>query len=69
MQNYRLYFLDVGGHVFSAEDQEARDDLAALEAARVRCKEHEIEIWQEARRVGRLKKGDGTLDASDRDSL
>jgi len=69
VRNYKLYSLDRNGRVFSVEDCEARDDLSALDAGRARCADNDVEVWQEGRRVGRLKKGNGGLDASDRESL
>ena len=56
MQTYRFYRLDLNGRVFSAEDCEAPDDPAALEAARAFCGQTEVEVWQEARRIGLLKR-------------
>lgn len=54
MQNYRFYYLDPHGHIARAEDIETSDDRFALDAAKGRCKEHPVEIWQEARRVACL---------------
>lgn len=54
MVRYRFYSLDERGHVVSAQDYEAVDDIAALEAAQKLCSLHPMEIWDGSRRVAQL---------------
>lgn len=69
MNQYKFYFLDENGHIFSAQDHLLRDDLDALAAAQKLNGDHVIEVWQGARQVARVKVGDAALNASDRRSL
>ena len=58
---YRLYYLDAGDHVISAEYLEVADDAAALAEAQGRCLLHQncvaVELWQATRRVGYYQRG------------
>lgn len=43
-----------------------RDDLSALAEAKTRSSTHTIEVWEGARKVARVKKGNVALACSDR---
>lgn len=66
---YKLYSIDRTGHVISRRDFVAHDDLAALLEAEQSCAKNEIEVWQGARRVARVKLANAPLDTTDRMSL
>lgn len=51
MLDYRFDFFDVDGQLVAVERLKARDDAAALQAARSFSSMHALEIWQNARRV------------------
>ena len=55
MIDYRVYRLDVEGHVLSRFEFEAADDSAALLHARQQMTEHDLEVWQLDRLVGTLR--------------
>ena len=55
MPSYRLYFLDANGHVRRRVDIECRDDDEAIEEARNRHVDHDIDLWCDSRRVKVLK--------------
>ena len=67
--DYKLYSLDASGHIVSAKDVVARDDLAALQEAEKDCDKFVVEVWQGARRVARVKIGNAPLGLEDRMSL
>jgi hypothetical protein len=70
MLEYKLYRLDSAAqHIICAKDLLARDDLDALREVEKICNVSAVEIWQGARRVGRVKKDNAELNASDRTSL
>ena len=70
MPEYKLYRLDnTAHHIVCAKDLLARDDLDALGEAEKICNASAVEIWQGARCVGRVKKDNAELNASDRSSL
>jgi hypothetical protein len=58
MANYKLYCLDDGGHIVRRHDIQSADDLSALKEAYKYCGEYSIEIWDGARRVSAVKKGE-----------
>jgi hypothetical protein len=60
MREYDVYYMDDNNGVVKRYNYIARDDTAALEKAREFCNEHEVEIWERVRYIGRLRK-DGTL--------
>jgi hypothetical protein len=65
-----LYRSDgVTQHIISAKDLVAQDDLDALKEAEKLCETYAVEIWQGARCVARIKKGNAALNASDPSSL
>jgi hypothetical protein len=68
-QYYRFYNLDQHGHIVKANDLSCSDDLDALKKAKALSADAEIEIWQAARRVARVKRGDAELNQRDRVSL
>jgi len=69
MPNYRLNYVNAENYIVSHIDRMYEDDLSALEKAWAMCRDHAIEIWQDKRRVARVKKGNAALDASDPQSL
>lgn len=69
MQKYRLKFLDPLNAAVMARDFQGSDDLAALAAAEHACHTHDVEVWQGARRVARVKKGNAPLNEADHESL
>ena len=79
MQNYRLKFLDPQNvdsrkidsqtDAVTGRDFQGSDDLAALAAAERACVSHDVEVWQGARRVARVKMGNAPLDEADHESL
>jgi hypothetical protein len=56
---YKLYCIGDDGHINKRHDYCAPDDLAALEQAHKLCGPHEVEVWERARFVARVK-ADGT---------
>jgi len=58
MDGYRAYTLDAQGHVLSRLEFEAADDAAALAHARQRMTDHDVEVWQLQRMIGRLRIAD-----------
>ncbi|HET7085137.1 MAG TPA: hypothetical protein VFI23_10225 [Rhizomicrobium sp.] len=67
--DYKLFGLDEAGHIVFEKDLLAYDDLAALREAEAACDNHVVEVWQGARRVARVKRGNAPLRATDRMSL
>ena len=63
---YKLYSLDETGHIVSAKDLLAHDDLAALREAETACQKNAVEVWQGARRVARVNLGNAPLRSTDR---
>jgi hypothetical protein len=56
MQEYRIYTLDKDGKIGSPPEViECEDDSAAFEHARQLLNGTAVEVWQTARRVGRLE--------------
>ena len=56
MPDYRAYLIDSNDHVISRRDLVAPTDEAALETARQYADGADVEVWQRARKVGRLSK-------------
>jgi hypothetical protein len=55
MPYYRLYHLDLHtGHINSAEEVHAPDDVAAIHSIQQGQSEHPLELWQEGRKVVRI---------------
>ena len=55
MSEYRIYVLGVDAQIIAAVKLERPNDDAAIESARELLDGHDIEIWQEARIVAKLK--------------
>ena len=64
--DYKFYRLDVLEHIVSSREVAAPDDLAALQEAEKDCEDYAVEVWQGARRVARVKRGNAPLNAEDR---
>jgi hypothetical protein len=56
VRRYRIYIVSLGGRVVGPPTViEAADDKLAVERARTLMAGHEIELWDDARLVGRFK--------------
>ena len=56
MPTYRIYQLDgVGGIPVPPIELEASNDLLALELAKLLVNGHAVDVWEQARHVGRLR--------------
>lgn len=64
MIEYRAYLLDGEGHIFSRIDLECEDDEHALTQARQYVDGCDVEVWQRARRVGKLTNHPGKSNAT-----
>ena len=51
MPDYRLYWIDDGGHFFRAERFEAENDARAIEQARALSRGEAVELWCGARKI------------------
>jgi hypothetical protein len=56
MPDYRAYLIDRDDRVIARKDIVAPSDKAALEAARPYADGVDVEVWDHARKVGRLSK-------------
>jgi hypothetical protein len=56
MPDYRAYLIDQNDRVIARKDIVAASDEAALEAARLYAEGVDVEVWDHARKVGRLSK-------------
>jgi hypothetical protein len=56
MPDYRAYLIDENNRVIARKDIVAPNDEAALEAARPYADGVDVEVWDRARKVGRLSK-------------
>ena len=56
MPDYRIYQIDKYDRVISRKEIVAPTDEAALEAAKQYLDEVDVEVWDHARKVGRLSK-------------
>jgi hypothetical protein len=56
MPDYRAYLIGSNDRVISRKDLVAPTDEAALETARQYVDGADVEVWQRARKVGRLSK-------------
>jgi hypothetical protein len=52
MTNYRLYFHDKAGHFARAEDIASASDAEAVSYAGALKHDHDVEVWDHARKVG-----------------
>jgi hypothetical protein len=57
MKQFELRYLDRRDFVILRRIQNAKDDLAALAQAEQHCATHIIEVWDGARKVARVNKG------------
>ncbi len=51
MSDYRLYYLDTGGHIFQVVELDCGNDYDAIETAAKHSSPHGMELWQRNRRV------------------
>jgi hypothetical protein len=51
---YRAYTIGPDGHFVDFLNIEAEDDRSAIEVARNCLRGRDVEVWQQAREVGRL---------------
>jgi hypothetical protein len=58
VSDYRAFVLNDAGHVIKRHDFEAQDDARAVQIARQYVDGHDVEVWQRARMVGKLKQSD-----------
>lgn len=56
MADYRAYLIDRNDRVIVRKDIVAPNDEAALEAARLYADGLDVEVWDHARKVGRVGK-------------
>ena len=56
MLDYRAYLIDRNDRVIARKDIVAPSDEAALEAARLYTEGVDVEVWDHARKVGRVSK-------------
>jgi len=56
MADYRAYLIDRNNRVTARKDIVAPNDEAALEAARLYADGVDVEVWDHARKVGRIGK-------------
>jgi len=62
MTQYQLYFLSDEDRDVAREDHFCSDDRAAIVMGRSLCRDYNIDIWQDARRVARVSVADFGLD-------
>ena len=51
MQGYRAYLIGPDGHIVKRVELVCADDEAAKERAKTLADGHDVELWQEARRI------------------
>ena len=51
MQEYRAYLIGPDGHIVKRVELVCADDEAAKEQAKSLANGHDVELWQEARRI------------------
>ncbi len=54
MTFYRVYFIGNDGHFVSVIELDCPNDHAAIESARQFINGHDIELWQEDRKIAKL---------------
>ena len=59
MAHYRAYIIGADGHIWKAVDLVSKDDGEAIEAAKRLVDGHDVELWEQTRKVGvfRCKEG------------
>lgn len=65
MKQFELHFLDRLEVIIVKRKYSAQDDLDALAEAERCSRTHTIEVWDGARKVARVKKGNAPLTAED----
>ena len=55
MGQYKLYYLNHAGKIFSARDVTCVEDMDAVDMATSLLNGHDIEVWQGARRIAHVK--------------
>ncbi len=55
MSEYRVHFLGADGRIIAAVNLERPNDASAIEAAKQLLDGYDIEVWQQARVVAKLK--------------
>ncbi|MBV8766053.1 MAG: hypothetical protein JOZ66_14170 [Hyphomicrobiales bacterium] len=61
MTLYQMYFVDETNRIALGEDMECTDDGAALRSARAALRHRDypaVEVWHQAKKVGRAKRFD-----------
>jgi hypothetical protein len=56
MPDYRAYLIDQNNRVIARKEISAPNDEAAIEAARPFADGVDVEVWNHARKVGRINK-------------
>jgi hypothetical protein len=56
MPNYRAYLVGSDSRFIKAIDLDCTDDETAIEAAKKLVDDHDVELWQRDRRIGRFSK-------------
>jgi hypothetical protein len=56
MTYYRVYVIGPDGHFETAHILECDDDAAAIQAAKQYVDGHDVEVWQQDRRITRLER-------------
>jgi hypothetical protein len=67
MADYRLYMLNLDGHILRAADLKARDDDEAIARLRARGEPTDIELWCGKRRVALVPRAGGAADPENPD--
>lgn len=63
MADYRLYFLDLTGHVRSALEFMCEDDREAVSRANEHADDRPMELWRGADRIWTFQRDDGPAGA------
>ena len=56
MAHYRAYLIGPDGHFHAAHDLDCETDEAAIEAAKQYIDGHDVEVWQQSRRIVQLSR-------------
>jgi len=57
--HYRAYIMGHDGHIWKAIDLVLKSDAEAIEAAKQLVDGHDVELWEQTRKVGIFKRKDG----------
>jgi hypothetical protein len=66
MGHFTLRLVDLGGNIAQVYDQEYRDALDALDAAKRLSSQGTIEVWTQTARIARVNKGNRPSGPEDR---